>query len=125
MDIKTLGGAGFASQRTTEDDRSWDLSTFDGIEIVLNATDSDTMKYTFILKDDVLPPDPQNGREQSTISWEYDFELAQPSASSKSKTTTISILWDKFTPTYRGKECRDVRRLDLAAIKRFSIMIRR
>jgi hypothetical protein len=26
LDIETLGGAGFASQRTTGDDRKWDLS---------------------------------------------------------------------------------------------------
>lgn len=33
LDIETLGGAGFASQRTTGDDREWDLSGFDGIEV--------------------------------------------------------------------------------------------
>jgi len=33
LDIDTLGGAGFASQRTTGDEREWDLSSFEGIEI--------------------------------------------------------------------------------------------
>ena len=33
LDIKTLGGAGFASQRTTGDDREWDLSDYAGIQI--------------------------------------------------------------------------------------------
>jgi Complex I intermediate-associated protein 30 (CIA30) len=38
LDINTLGGAGFASQRTTGEDRLWDLSPYDGIEIeILNA----------------------------------------------------------------------------------------
>ena len=38
LDIKTLGGAGFASQRTTGD-RTWDLSEHAGI--VLDVTESD------------------------------------------------------------------------------------
>ncbi|CAN9223174.1 unnamed protein product [Alternaria alternata] len=59
LDITTLGGAGFASQRTTGEDRTWDLSAYDG--------------YTLTLKDEILPLMP-DGREQSTISYEYDFE---------------------------------------------------
>ena len=39
LDIKTLGGAGFASQRTTDDDRIWDLSGYDGIELAVVSAD--------------------------------------------------------------------------------------
>lgn len=33
LDIKTLGGAGFASQRTTGEDKLWDLSAYEGVMI--------------------------------------------------------------------------------------------
>jgi hypothetical protein len=67
LDIKTLGGAGFASQRTTNDDRTWDLSAYSGIHLDLEKTDG--KKYTFVIKDEILPLD-ERGREQSTISYE-------------------------------------------------------
>jgi hypothetical protein len=50
LDIKTLGGAGFASQRTTGEDRLWDLSGYDGLELDIAA--SDAKQYTVILKDE-------------------------------------------------------------------------
>jgi hypothetical protein len=68
LDITTLGGAGFASQRTDTETRTWDLSSYSGIHLDLGKTDG--KKYTFILKDEILPVDPETGREQSTISWE-------------------------------------------------------
>jgi hypothetical protein len=34
LDIKTLGGAGFVSQRTTELDREWNLDDYDGIQLL-------------------------------------------------------------------------------------------
>jgi hypothetical protein len=70
LDIKTLGGAGFASQRTVTDSDVWDLSAYSGIHLALGKTDGN--KYTFVIKDEVLPLD-EGGREQSTISWEYVF----------------------------------------------------
>ena len=39
LDIKTVGGAGFASQRTASDDANWDLSDYDGVEIVIFKAD--------------------------------------------------------------------------------------
>merc|ERR1712029_806112 len=39
LDIKTLGGAGFASQRTTGDERKWDLSQYAGIELQVSKGD--------------------------------------------------------------------------------------
>jgi hypothetical protein len=46
----------------------WDLSAYSGIHLSLGKTDG--KKYTFVIKDEVLPLD-AGGREQSTISWEY------------------------------------------------------
>jgi hypothetical protein len=43
LDIKTLGGAGFASQRTTGDKRSWDLSAYNGIQIIVKKPSNSTI----------------------------------------------------------------------------------
>jgi hypothetical protein len=67
LDITALGGAGFASQRTTGEDRTWDLSKYSGIHLDLGTKDG--KKYTFLIKDEILPVD-EGGREQSTISYE-------------------------------------------------------
>ena len=40
LDIETLGGAGFASQRTTAEDTSWDLSDYAGIQLEIAKGDS-------------------------------------------------------------------------------------
>lgn len=40
LDIKALGGAGFASQRTTGEDREWDLSDYVGIQLNTSKGDS-------------------------------------------------------------------------------------
>lgn len=120
LDIKTLGGAGFASQRTTSEDKTWDLSSYDGIKLDLGK--SDGKRYTFILKDELLPKNPGNGREQATTSYEYDFNLSENSALAESSFTLVK--WDQFTPTYRGKEKKDAPKLDKKNIKRFSIMMR-
>ena len=113
LDIKTLGGAGFASQRTTGDDRSWDLSTYDGIH--LDVGKDDGKRYTFVLKDEILPL-MDDGREQSTISYEYDF--------SASGNYSVFIPWTELKPTYRGKEKEDAPPLNTKSIKRWSFMMR-
>ncbi|KAJ5198095.1 uncharacterized protein N7498_007212 [Penicillium cinerascens] len=113
LDITALGGAGFASQRTTGEHRTWDLSGYDGLELVIDHADNKL--YTLTLKDEILPKRP-DGREQSTLSWEYDFR----SEGQK----TIFVKWSDFRPTYRGKEKKGVEPLDLKNVKRFGIMIR-
>ena len=114
LDITTLGGAGFASQRTTGEHRTWNLSRYDGIELVIDHADNKL--YTLTLKDEILPKRP-DGREQSTLSWEFDFR--------SEGRKTIFVKWSDFRPTYRGKEKKDVEPLDLKNVKRFGIMIRR
>ncbi|KAI4722465.1 CIA30-domain-containing protein [Aureobasidium sp. EXF-10727] len=120
LDIKTLGGAGFASQRTTGEDRSWDLSGYAGI--VLDIAEADG-KYTFILKDELLPRNPDNGREQATISWEYDFKPCF-GRSSLEKGGLVFVPWSGLKPTYRGKEKEHAAPINLKTIKRMSIMMR-
>ncbi|KAF2791618.1 CIA30-domain-containing protein [Melanomma pulvis-pyrius CBS 109.77] len=119
LDIKTLGGAGFASQRTTGEDKTWDLSDYDGIRIDLGKSDSKC--YTFILKDEILPRSP-NGREQSTTSYEYDFTVSEDSALAEN--SFIFVPWKEFKPTYRGKEKKDASKLNKKNVKRLSIMMR-
>jgi hypothetical protein len=50
------------------DSQVWDLSAYDGVHLSLGK--SDGKKYTFVIKDEVLPVD-EGGRETSTVSWEY------------------------------------------------------
>ncbi|KAH0165327.1 CIA30-domain-containing protein, partial [Aureobasidium melanogenum] len=121
LDIKTLGGAGFASQRTTGEDRSWDLSGYAGI--VLDIAEADDKRYTFILKDELLPRNPDNGREQATISWEYDFKPCFGEGSLE-KGGLVFVPWSALKPTYRGKEKEHADPINLKTIKRMSIMMR-
>lgn len=114
LDIETLGGAGFASQRTTGEDRNWDLSKYDGV--LLDIEKADGKQYTLTLKDELLPKSP-NGREQSTISWEYDFKADK-------RGEKVYVRWEDFTATYRGREKKDAKPLDLKHVKRISLMMR-
>lgn len=119
LDVKTLGGAGFASQRTISTEER-DFTQFDGIE--LNLGKSDGKRYCLILKDDVLPKRP-NGLERSSVNWEYEFSLP---ASKGREGNTVIIRWNDFEPTYRGKPLEDFERgLDVGKIQRISFMMRR
>lgn len=127
LDIKTLGGAGFASQRTIgggEDDDVpspvWDISAYGSL--VLDVAHADDKKYTITLKDEIVPKRP-DGRDQSTLSWEYDFVVG--SSSSDNPGTKLVIPLDKFEPTYRGRAKPDAEPLDLKHIRRISFMMRR
>ncbi|KAK1672904.1 complex I intermediate-associated protein 30 [Colletotrichum godetiae] len=111
LDITALGGAGFASQRTLGT-LDLDLSQYDGLAI--KVLKSDSKKYTVTIKDEILPPR-EDGRDQSTISWEFDFV---PEAGE------VKIPWDQFKATYRGRDKPDAKPLDIANIKRISFMMR-
>ena len=115
LDIETLGGAGFASQRTIENEQVWDLSGYDGVE--LHIVPSDRKRYTFSLTDEI-PPRRPDAREQSALVWEYDFCASEAGCE-------VRLIWKDLKPTYRGKLVEDARPLDLSHIKRFRIMIRR
>lgn len=122
LDITALGGAGFASQRTGDGAPGWDLSGYDAL--VLDVARADARKYTLTLKDEVLPRRP-DGRDQSTVSWEYDFVVKGAAAGGGDGSTRVVIPFGEFQPTYRGKPRPDAEPLDLKNVKRFSFMMRR
>lgn len=80
------------------------------------------MHYTFILKDTLLPRS-DNGREQATASWEYDFSVCFPF--NTGETLLIRIPFTKFKPTYRGRVKEDAEALQKSSIRRMSFMVRR
>lgn len=121
LDIKTLGGAGFASQRTVDEavGSPWDLSGYDAL--VLDVARADGKRYTVTLKDEVLPRRP-DGREQSTVSWEYDFVVQAEEGGARGK---VVIPFADFEATYRGRPKEDAEPLDLGNVRRISFMMRR
>jgi Complex I intermediate-associated protein 30 (CIA30) len=87
-------------------------------------------------------------REQATVSWECDFKVLESADSApegfgeeeqqeeenrreknkgkeKGNGKVVSIPWKSFKPTYRGKEKKDAKPIDLASIRRMSLMMRR
>jgi hypothetical protein len=116
LDISTLGGAGFASQRTVDDFPAQDLS---GVAaIILDIAKTDGKRYVFVCKDDVQPKRP-DGREQSTVSWEADFK---PDVGFQGK---LQLRLQDFKPTYRGKPKPDAEPIDWSKVRRLSILMRR
>ena len=79
-------------------------------------------RYTLILKDSLLPRNPDNGREQSTISYEYDFHV---DSAESTQTTKLFVPWSQLKATYRGREKRDVPKINLQGVRRVSFMMRR
>lgn len=75
-------------------------------------------RYTLILKDALLPPNPDDGREQSTVSYEYDF-------TARGAPLTVFVPWAAFKPTYRGREKKDAPDINLRSVRRISLMMRR
>lgn len=117
LDYEALNGSGFASRRTADDWAGLDLAAYD--RLVLQVPFADGKTYSLNLKDTVLPP--VNGVEQASVSWEYNF-LTTASTDSYQE---VEILFADLVPTYRGSVLNDTAPLDLSAIKRVNIMIRR
>ncbi|KAI0830030.1 NADH:ubiquinone oxidoreductase complex I intermediate-associated protein 30 [Hypoxylon sp. FL0890] len=111
LDITALGGAGFASQRSV-DPQSWDLFDYQGLR--LGIEQGDGKKYTLVVKDDI-PSKREDGRDESTVSWEYDFVPTEDE---------VSVSWEDFKPTYRGKPKEDAAPLRLDQVKSIGIMMR-
>ncbi|KPM42592.1 hypothetical protein AK830_g4021 [Neonectria ditissima] len=114
LDTKTLGGAGFASQRTVGE-LALDLSGYAGLVLALGGGASGH-RYTLTLKD-AIPGDRGDGRDQAGLSWETDFEAPREGGD-------VPLPWDKFRATYRGRDKEDAEPLDLTSIKRVSLMMR-
>lgn len=145
LNSTALGGSGFASQRTVDPFHA-DLTGTSGlvVEIIVPtsasshgssggacnpssssccSTDGKKGKtFSLTLKNDILPALP-DGRDQSTVSWEYDF-CVQPEEGDHIKTRRVEMPLSGFKATNRGREVKDAK-LDLANIKRISFMMRR
>ncbi|KAB5583190.1 complex I intermediate-associated protein 30 [Coniochaeta sp. 2T2.1] len=121
LDIKTLGGAGFASQKTVPElfgSTGLDLSDYDTLVVDIDESASDAKTYTLILKDTEALAKRPDGREQSTVSWEHDFRLGGSSGG------RLVMRFRDFAPTYRGRPKPDAEPLNLKSILAMSIMMR-
>ena len=118
LDTTTLGGAGFASQRTTSNDTNWNLSAYDGLSVVVVR--GDDKEYTINLRT-TLPDRRPDGRDNSTLEYAWNFRAH---ASKVESTRTFFGSWSDFKPTYRGRPQPDAPPLDTTQIKRFAIMMR-
>ncbi|KAL9101218.1 MAG: hypothetical protein Q9163_003500 [Psora crenata] len=142
LDTSTLGGAGFASQfsavdaaplstpakddltepaggELNEQDRFWDLSGYNGLEIELGDGNDDGKTYTLILKDEPgRGKREEDGREKAGLNWEVEF------TASTHVEHPVWIPWKEFKATYRGKEVDNVGDLKTTRIRRLGIMMR-
>lgn len=138
LDTSTLGGAGFASQfsplevpsnpETNESKGSWDLSTYNGIEVAVGNGDGKT--YTLILKDELRDEKREDGREKAGVNWEVEFEAGSgeeggEKEGDKNNGTRIWVPWGEFKATFRGKEKKDAGNLKTGEVRRVGLMMRR
>jgi hypothetical protein len=82
-------------------------------------------RYTLTLKDELLPTNETNGREQASISYECDFELPPQTIPGDATDRVVFIPWSSLNATYRGRLQPDAKPIDLEHVKRFSLMMRR
>lgn len=101
LDTFTLGGAGFASQKTMVDS-PWDWTEYQGL--VIKIEKGDQKAYSLNLKN----PD-------TDIEYRYSFQ-------SQRNPVTMIVPWDKFIATYRGRELPNQPKLDAGNISSASIM---
>jgi hypothetical protein len=126
LDTKTLGGAGFASQHSAGE-LHLDLSGCSGLVLSVAGPSADGLaaaadaskRFAVTLKDQ-LPGERPDGRAKSGISWEADFTWGPQDGCAQ-----IFLPWSDFKATYRGRDKPDAEPLDLSAIKRVGLMMRR
>ncbi|KAG0143461.1 hypothetical protein CROQUDRAFT_661165 [Cronartium quercuum f. sp. fusiforme G11] len=132
LDTKTLGGAGFASETYRKQLLSFPSERYSGIVLEvgpLSSTSSMTIRnFTFVLKNEATVRGP-DGKQQSTISYEFDFSL--PVANSDidhlpalDRRLEISIPFVELRPTYRGRPQNDAKKFNSSHITELSIMCR-
>lgn len=82
-------------------------------------------KYVINLKT-VKPSERPDGRRESSIVYEWDFDLGckQKEATAEGALFDVQSDWADFKPTYRGRPAPDAPALDPAQIKEWSIMAR-
>ena len=67
-----------------------------------------------------VPEDRPDGRRESAITYEWEFDVA----SSLNDLSTVTAEWKDFKPTYRGRPKDDADPLDPGQVKEWSIMAR-
>jgi hypothetical protein len=132
-DIKTLGGAGFASQSYTfPPDAPLAISPTSsaGVRLHFFASSSSSAPssekaishrpetLTFILKTAPPPAQRPDGRLEATLS--YEAHVVAPLRSGG----YVDLPWSAFEPTYRGKPQKDAPALDPREIKAIGLMCR-
>lgn len=116
----------------------WDLHAYAGLELALVR--GDEKLYTLVLKDAKREEQRDDDRERASVSWEYDFRgtaaaTTPPSGSAvasgevdgeeRQELRVVRVRWDKFRPTYRGREKKDAGSLKTSEISSFGLMMRR
>ena len=140
LDTTTLGGAGFASQSYTKDEKGFpgnplDKEKFSGLRLVINTIPpphiesaskgqpgggkGPVTKYVLNLKTE-LPKKRPDGRSESAIVYEAAF-TAPDSANGNS--SSIDTEWSDFKATFRGRPA-EAAPLDPSKVKEWSIMAR-
>jgi hypothetical protein len=140
LDTTTLGGAGFASQAYSKDQRGFPgapigKEKYAGLRLVLASAPSPNersgkeqagggkgpvCRYVINLKPSIASTRP-DGRKESTTVYEFSFE-APPSA--KDGEISVFAEWNRFKATYRGRPATDAEPLDPSQVKEWSIMAR-
>ncbi|KAJ3014916.1 hypothetical protein HKX48_004891 [Thoreauomyces humboldtii] len=110
LDITSLGGAGFASQRTLES--HWDLRGFDGLKIQTVPSSGPEMWYSLNIYTSAR--DNSEPGASSRVNWKFSFSAGEE---------LVSPRWAEFKPNYRGKEVVvNPPSLDVVRITAWSIM---
>ncbi|QPC80333.1 hypothetical protein HYE68_011085 [Fusarium pseudograminearum] len=121
LDHETLGGSGFATQRTIDGLPPTDLSKYD--RLLLEIPYSDGKIYTINIRDSDV--ETKGGKDQPSVNWAYDFQLpATKVVKGEIELHQVVIYFKDLTPTVRGTVQKDAKPLNLAKILGASIMIR-
>ncbi|CAO1617919.1 unnamed protein product [Parajaminaea phylloscopi] len=153
LDTLTLGGAGFASQRYIPSSSSSAAGQGTAFPIALDSKNFDGLQLRIIAPPRASHPHPEgqaqkqpgggkgpvttyvmnlyttepkkrpDGRQQSSLVYEWDFTPAAPAAQT-SNLVTVQSKWSDFRPKYRGRPQPDAPPLNPAEIKTWSFMAR-
>ncbi|RDA82374.1 hypothetical protein CP532_4774 [Ophiocordyceps camponoti-leonardi (nom. inval.)] len=136
LDTQTLGGAGFASQRTADEELCLDLKGYDGIVVSLVGCGEEKKKFALTLSDvrgekrvrdsdddeeeEEEEEEEEGGkkRDAAVLSWEAVFCCCA------AKDKVVRLAWEDFVPTYRGREVKEAKPLDLSCVRRVGLMMR-
>ncbi|KAI5478132.1 hypothetical protein MNV49_005396 [Pseudohyphozyma bogoriensis] len=135
LDIKTLGGAGFASQSTSfSPPLSLSPKQYSGLSLLLRLPPSPTPKgqptsFVLTLKNEV-PGRRPDGRRESGVSYEYKFDVEELRSKAwterdveKGSDVAVVLGWHEFVATYRGKPT-NAPQVDPTKIHELSFMCR-